>query len=93
MKIFLNPILTTSINVSGQIPNNTERVLVKRIVFNSSNATTVEYFNTNFKNQDGLDYETVIRDIANNNLSYTLDEDTERLTNIEALNLRVNLMF
>ena len=76
---FLNPILTTSINVSGQIPNNTERVLVKRIVFNSSNATTVEYFNTNFKNQDGLDYGTVIRDIANNNLSYTLDEDTRDL--------------
>ena len=76
---FLNPILTTSINVSGQIPNNTERILVKRIVFNSSNATTVEYFNTNFKNQDGLDYETVIRDIANNNLSYILDEDTRDL--------------
>lgn len=76
---FLNPILTTSINVSGQIPNNTERILVKRIVFNSSNATTVEYFNTNFKNQDGLNYETVIRDIANNNLSYTLDEDTRDL--------------
>ena len=27
---FLNPLLTSSINVSGKIPNNTERVLVKR---------------------------------------------------------------
>ena len=32
---FLNPLLTTSINVSGQIPNETERVLVKRILFDS----------------------------------------------------------
>ena len=39
---FLNPILTTSINVSGQIPNNTERILVKRIVFNSSNVSQSE---------------------------------------------------
>jgi len=73
---FLNPLLTTTISVAGQIPNNTEKILVKRILFNSSNAVTVDYFNTNFKNREGLDYATVIRDIANNNLSYTLDEDT-----------------
>ena len=35
---FLNPLLTTSINVSGQIPNETERVLVKRILFDSTSA-------------------------------------------------------
>jgi hypothetical protein len=76
---FLNPLLTTTINVGGQIPNNTERVLVKRIIFDSSNAVTVDYFNANFKNKDGIDYATVIRDIANNNLAYILDEDTRDL--------------
>lgn len=76
---FLNPILTTSFNVGGQIPNNTERILVKRILLDSSNAVTVDYFNANFKNKEGLDYSTVIRDIANNNLTYTLDEDTRDL--------------
>ena len=30
---FLNPMLKTSFDVSGQIPNDTERVLVKRIIF------------------------------------------------------------
>ena len=73
---FLNPILTTSIDVSGQIPNTTERVLIKRILIDSSNAVSVEYFNTNFKNKDGLNYNQVIRDITNNNITYTLDEDT-----------------
>lgn len=76
---FLNPILTTSIDVSGQIPNNTERVLVKRILFDSSDVVSVDYFNSNLKNQDGLDYATTVRDIANNNISYTLDEDTRDL--------------
>ena len=73
---FLNPLLTTSISVSGQIPNNTERILVKRILIDSSSAVSVEFFNANYKNQEGLDYSTVIKEIANNNLSYTVDEDT-----------------
>ena len=73
---FLNPLLTTSIDVSGQIPNTTERVLVKRILIDSSNAISVDYFNANFKNKDGLNYNNVIKDITNNNIAYTLDEDT-----------------
>ena len=76
---FLNPLLTTTINVGGQIPTNTEKILVKRILFDSSNAVTVDYFNTNFKNKENIDYATAIRDIANNSLTYTLDEDTRDL--------------
>ena len=73
---FLNPLLTTNIDVSGQIPNNTERVLVKRIILDSTNAVTVDFFNTNYKNKESLNYSTVIKEIANNSLIYTLDEDT-----------------
>ena len=73
---FLNPLLTTSISVSGQIPNNTERILVKRILIDSSSAVSVEFFNANYKNQEGLNYSTVIKEITNNNLAYTVDEDT-----------------
>ena len=76
---FLNPLLTTTINVGGQIPTNTEKILVKRILFDSSNAVTVDYFNTNFKNKENIDYATAIRDIAINSLTYTLDEDTRDL--------------
>ena len=73
---FLNPLLTTSIDVSGQIPNNTERILVKRIILDSTNAVTVDFFNTNYKNKENLSYSTVIKEIVNNSLTYTLDEDT-----------------
>ena len=76
---FLNPLLTTSLDISGQVPNDTERVLIKRIIFDSTNTPTVEYFNDNFKNQEALDYYTVIRDIANNNLTYIVDEEVRDL--------------
>ena len=76
---FLNPLLTTKLDVTGQIPNDTERVLIKRIIFDATSDVTVEYFKSNFKNTEGLDYFTVIRDIVNNNLSYTLDEEVRDL--------------
>ena len=72
---FLNPMLSTSIDVSGQIPNDTERILVKRILFDGTNQVAVDFFNENYRNQDGIDYLTAIRDIVNNNIAYILDEE------------------
>ena len=72
---FLNPMLTTSVDVSGQIPNDTERVLIKRILFDGTNQVAVDFFNENYRNQDNIDYLTAIRDIVNNNIAYTLDEE------------------
>ena len=72
---FLNPMLKTSFDVSGQIPNDTERVLVKRIIFDSSNQIAVDFFNNNYRNQEGVDYLTAIRDVVNNNISYIVDEE------------------
>jgi len=76
---FLNPLLTTTLNVTGQIPNDTERVLVKRIIFDSTNVPSVEFFKENYKNQEGIDYYTALRDIANNNLTYIVDEEVRDL--------------
>ena len=72
---FLNPMLTTSMDVSGQIPNDTERVVVKRILFDGTNQVAVDFFNENYRNQDNIDYLTAIRDIVNNNIAYILDEE------------------
>lgn len=72
---FLNPMLATTVDVSGQIPNDTERVLVKRILFDGTNQVAVDFFNENYRDQDNIDYLTAIRDIVNNNIAYTLDEE------------------
>ena len=73
---FLNPMLTVQMDVSGQIPNDTERVVVKRILFDGTNQVAVDFFNENYRDQDNIDYLTAIRDIVNNNIAYTLDEET-----------------
>ena len=72
---FLNPMLKTSFDVSGQIPNDTERVVVKRIIFDSTNETAVDFFNENYRNQEEIDYLTAIRDVVNNNIAYIIDEE------------------
>ena len=36
---FLNPMLTVQMDVSGQIPNDTERVVVKRILFDGNKSS------------------------------------------------------
>jgi len=72
---FLNPMLKTAFDVSGQIPNDTERVLVKRIIFDSTNDTAVNFFNDNYRNQESIDYLTAIRDLLNNNIAYIIDEE------------------
>ena len=76
---FLNPMLKTAFDVSGQIPNDTERVLVKRIIFDSSNQTAVEFFNDNYRNKEEVDYLTAIRDVVNNNIAYIVDEELRDL--------------
>tara|TARA_B110000240_G_C13513627_1_gene461744 strand:+ start:11467 stop:15171 length:3705 start_codon:yes stop_codon:yes gene_type:complete len=72
---FLNPMLKTTFDVSGQIPNDTERVLVKRIIFDSSDQTAVEFFNENYRNKESVSYLTAIRDVVNNNIAYIVDEE------------------
>jgi len=72
---FLNPLLSVSFNVTNQIPSDTERVLVKRILFDNTSQAAVDFFNENFLNQEEIDHAQAIRDIANNNISYQFDEE------------------
>ena len=76
---FLNPLLTTSLDISGQVPNDTERVLIKRIIFDATSETTVEFFKSNFKDKEELDYFEVIKDVVNNKLTYIVDEEVRDL--------------
>jgi hypothetical protein len=72
---FMNPLLTVSFDVTNQIPSNTERVLVKRIIFDNTSQASVDYFNENFLDQDNIDYTEATRDIENNNLAYQVDQE------------------
>lgn len=76
---FLNPLLTTSFNVSGQIPSDTERVLIKRIIIDTSFDFAREYFNNELRGRDGLDYNEVLNGLAINNIPFFNDEEVRDL--------------
>jgi hypothetical protein len=72
---FLNPLLVTKFDVTGQIPNDTERILVKRFIFDSGDQIAVDYFNLNFVNQNNISYTAAIAGLENNSIKYTVDEE------------------
>jgi len=76
---FLNPLLTINLNVSGQIPVETEQVLVKRYIFDSSSTLSVDYFNENYRNENNLDYATVVRNITTLNIPHIVDEEVRMM--------------
>lgn len=73
---FLNPLLVTRFDVTGQVANNTENVLVKRLIFDAGDQVAVDYFNENFRNRNDISYTAAIAGLDNSKISYTVDEET-----------------
>lgn len=73
---FLNPLLTVSLDVSGQIPTSTEKAYVERYVFDSNDVNSVQAFNSFYKGTNNIDYSTFISDIVQNNYKYRVDAST-----------------
>jgi hypothetical protein len=76
---FLTPLLTVNFDVTNQIQPDTERVLVKRLIIDTSFDFAAEYFNTELRGKDGLAYDTVIADLAANNIPFYDDEEVRDL--------------
>ena len=70
---FLNPLLTVSLDVSGQIPTSTEKAYIERYVFDSNDVNSIQAFNSTYKGNNNIDYDTFISDLAQNNYVYRLD--------------------
>lgn len=73
---FLNPLLHITLNVSGQIAADTEKVYVERYVFDSTNVATSQAFDTIYKGSNTIDYKTFINQLKQNKYQYTLDAST-----------------
>ena len=72
---FLNPLLTITMNVDGQIPSNTEKVYVERYIFNNADQTSASAFDNNFKGSNIIDYKTFLTQLSQNSYQYTLDSN------------------
>lgn len=76
---FLNPLMTINLDVTGQVPIETEQVLVKRFIFDSTSPLSVDYFNENFRNENAVDYATAFANITSQNIPHLVDEEVRMM--------------
>ena len=72
---FLNPLLTIELSVDGQIPVETERVCVKRFLFDSNDVNTSEIFDEKYKGRSDVLYSDITYNVKEDNLKYTMDSN------------------
>lgn len=72
---FLSPLLYVSIDVTGKIPENSDRIVVKRIIANTETESQKNYFDTNLKGKNDITHDSFISELEAFGISYFTDED------------------
>ena len=70
---FLNPLLTINLDVSKQIPVETEKVYVERFIFNENDLASVTAFDELYKGGSEIVYSDFKTQLTTNNFVYYLD--------------------
>jgi hypothetical protein len=70
---FLNPLLTINLDVSGQIPVETEKAYVERYIFNENDLTSITAFDEIYKGGSEIVYSDFKTQLTANNFVYYLD--------------------
>jgi hypothetical protein len=70
---FLNPLLTINLDVSNQIPVETEKVYVERYIFNENDLATITAFDDIYKGGSEIVYSDFKTQLTTNNFVYYLD--------------------
>lgn len=76
---FLNPLLYISVDVENQIPSNSEKVLVKRIIANTQSDIQRQYFDANLKGRNDLSDQDYIAALESQGIGYFIDEQINEL--------------
>ena len=76
---FLTPLLYINVNVTGQVPVAADRIVVKRIIANTTTDTQKNYFDTSLKGRNDLSYNQFIQSLTDNGIGYFVDESIEQL--------------
>ena len=72
---FLNPLLTIKLDVSGQIPVETEKVYVERYIFDSQDPVSIDQFDEKYKGSNEITKIGLESDIAEDFLKYHVDAE------------------
>lgn len=76
---FLSPLLYVNINVTGQIADSADRIVVKRIIANTQTEAQKSYFDQQLKGRNDLSYDQFIQALSDNGIGYFVDESIEQL--------------
>ena len=71
---FLNPLLYVSVNVDNQIPENSNKVVTKRIIASTQTDAQKNYFDTNLKGKNSLTDSEYITSLKGQGIPYFVDE-------------------
>ena len=72
---FLNPLLTVNLDVSGQIPIETERVYTERFILDNEDAATLEFFENVWDGSSEISYEEFNNALIEEGLKYYKDSE------------------
>ena len=70
----INPLLYVTFDVTGQVPIDTERAIIKRYILDLNTQSKINFFNSNYKGRSDVGYDQFLQDLVSRNISYVLDE-------------------
>ena len=76
---FLTPLLYVSFDLTGQVPNQTEEALIKRVFLTLDTPQKQTFFSTNLNGSTTLDYTTTINALDEQSIVYVEDDSVVEL--------------
>ena len=70
----MNPLLFISFDLTGQVPINTEKAIIKRYILNTNTQSKIQFFENTFNGKSDIDYFEFLQKIVEKNVSHVLDE-------------------
>ena len=72
---FLSPLLYVNLDLTGQIQESADRILVKRIIANITAQSQADYFDANLKGRNDISHDDFISELEGAGIGYFVDED------------------
>tara|TARA_Y100000389_G_C17470614_1_gene530261 strand:+ start:2177 stop:5701 length:3525 start_codon:yes stop_codon:yes gene_type:complete len=72
---FLNPLMYITVDVSGQLPVDTERILTKKYILELDDEAKIKFFNDTFKNRSDINFNDFNQELIEQNIDFILDDD------------------
>lgn len=72
----MNPLLCVTIDLTGQVKADTDKLVVKRFLLDTDTTAKAELFEREFNGNAKIDYNDFLHTLIDNKISYVLDEET-----------------